>query len=239
MTDNRRFLLRSLRTAAAAVFLAACGQTIDAGVGAQGGRWTVAAVAAECQRSARDGQPGVVEITGELRDKNAQATITVPCILHLVDGAAVNLDNVNLKTNTLNIHDRSTGAAANAVSLKRTNITTASGILLELNDPSDSLRMEVSRFEAAKGIILRVAGLRGEDNSGGSITLTTSVLQSEGADTSGIQVLASEHSGVIRLERSAVNTPGPVTVLAAQCSAVVGANRLDCSTERLAEELGR
>lgn len=223
--------------------MVACGRSsveVDAGVGQQAGRWTLAAVAAECQRTATAERPGVVEVATELRDSNATASIGVPCVIHLVDGADVTLNRVNLTTGVLNLHDRGTGPGENVVSIERSNITAraGAGILIELNDPDDKLRMEISQISAPAGIAIRVAGQRGEDNSGGSIQLTTSVLTSEGAGTSGIQVLASEHSGVIRLVRSALNTPGPLTVLSADCSSVVGANRLNCSADQVARELG-
>ena len=164
----------------------------------------------------------------------------MPCVIHLVDGADVTLNNVTLTTKVLNLHDRSTGAAENKVSIQRSNITAdvGAGILMELNDPTDLLQMEITHVRAPAGILLRVAGQRGDANRGGSIHLTTSTLISEGAGTSGIQVLASDHSGVIRLVRTALNTPGPLTVLAGDCSAITGANRLNCSTNQVANELG-
>lgn len=158
---------RSIILVGALVSLVACGRSsveVDAGVGQQAGRWTLAAVAAECQRTATAERPGVVEVATELRDSNATASIGVPCVIHLVDGADVTLNRVNLTTGVLNLHDRGTGPGENVVSIERSNITAraGAGILIELNDPDDKLRMEISQISAPAGIAIRVAGQRGE-----------------------------------------------------------------------------
>lgn len=241
MTKARRRTTYGLL--ACALTLSACGGgevSIETGASAAAGRWDLAKVADSCRDSATDVQPGIVEIATELRDANARVTIDVPCIIHLVGGADVTLANVQLTTQTLNVHDRDTGSEPNKVIVARSTITASgdgSGILIELNDAEDVLETAASKITAPAGILVHVADQR-DDSGGGSIRLVRSTLLSEGVGTSGIQVLSSEQSGSIRLVETVLDTPGSLTVLAAECQSVRAGQRLDCSAEQVGRGLG-
>lgn len=203
--------------------------------------WNLTAVADTCKKSAQGGRPGVVEITTRLQDANVKTRIDVPCIIHLVNGAGVDLANVELTTQTLNLHDRDTGAQRSIVNFAGSTVTAVgegSGILLELNDATDSLNVASTKITAPAGVVVRVAGQRGDENSGGSIRMAQSALLSDGPQTSGIQVLASDHSGTINLVNTTLDTPGALTVLAARCTAVQAGQVLNCSTDQVGRELG-
>lgn len=81
-----------------------------------------------------------------------------------------------------------------------------------------------------------VATVSGEGDGGADLVRST--LLSEGVGTSGIQVLSSEQSGSIRLVETVLDTPGSLTVLAAECQSVRAGQILDCSAEQVGRGLG-
>ncbi|CAN5225349.1 hypothetical protein BH24ACT1_BH24ACT1_05350 [soil metagenome] len=119
-----------------------------------------------------------------------------------------------------------------------TAIGEGAGLLIELNDADDVLETAASRLTAPAGILMHVAGQRNDDSDGGTIRLARSTLLSEGAGTGGIQVLSSEQSGSIRLVETVLDTPGSLTVLAAECQSVRDGRILDCSAEQVSRGLG-
>ncbi len=244
MTTDTHRRIRCVLLLSAIVLGACSGGDVAVETGAAsaaGERWDLARVADSCRESAKDGLPGVAEIATELRDANARVTIDVPCIIHLVDGADVTLANVQLTTQTLNLHDRDTGSESNKVILARSTVTAigeGAGLLIELNDADDVLETAASRLTAPAGILMHVAGQRDDDSDGGTIRLVRSTLLSEGAGTGGIQVLSSEQSGSIRLVETVLDTPGSLTVLAAECQSVRDRRILDCSAEQVSRGLG-
>jgi hypothetical protein len=203
--------------------------------------WTLAAVAQECARTATAGKPGVVEIASRLTDANAKVTITVPCIVHLVNGASVSLANVTLTTKALNIHDRATGVAPSVVDIAGSTITAVgndAGVLVELDDAADRINIARTTVTAPAGFLARAADLRGEVSSGGSVTMASSTVTANGPSTGGIQVLASEQGGRVAVTETTLDTTGPLTVLAGTCSATRAGQVLNCSADQVARGLG-
>jgi hypothetical protein len=190
----------------------------------------VAVLCAEPQQSG----PGVAIVTTELRDANR--TIELPdCVVHLEQGADVTLNNVTITGGVINIHDRDTDPSTNRMKLQRVTVDNAA-LLVELNDADDSFEAEATSITTQHGIGLRVAGTHDGANDGGSISMVGSALLATDLDAT-IHVLASEHSGTVRLHNTTVDTRGPLTVLAATCSAQLGGDRLDCSTATVSAEL--
>lgn len=229
----------------AALVLGACGASPSAidrvAAGAPAGSTTLSDVARICEESATSDQPGVVEVDSELRESNRKVTIRgIGCIVHLNGSASVTLNNVELHSEgTLNIHDRGEEGEPTRVKIQRSMLSASpgAGVLIELNDPEDSLVMENSRIDAPRGLVLRVAGTRGGDNSGGSIRLNNTDLRSDGTGTGGIRVMASEHSGHIRLLESTADSPATVLVLASDCEARRRGEVMDCSTEKVSDAI--
>ncbi|HEX8004178.1 MAG TPA: hypothetical protein VF519_15930 [Mycobacteriales bacterium] len=186
---------------------------------------TLADVAKACRASGSS--PGVAIVDRELRDANTSVTLP-DCILHLEKGADVWLNNVRIGGGVLNIHDRETAASANRVELQRVTVN-AAALLVELNDPDDSINAEATQVTTARGIGVRVAGTRNGTNTGGTITFVDSTLLATGREAP-VHVLASEHSGTITLVETTLDTQGSLTVLAATCEARRGGRKLDCST---------
>jgi hypothetical protein len=204
----------------------------NGGGGVGGARLDLADVAAACQQS-QDG-PGVAIIDRDLRDSNTSVELP-DCVLHLEQGADVWLNNVVITGGVLNLHDRGTEPSVNRVKLQRVEIH-ADALLVELNDPDDAFQAEATEIVTAQGLILRVAGTRDDSNDGGDVRLVGSSLLSTDVDAP-IQILASEHSGKIRLVNTTVDTRGSLTVLAFDCEARLDGEKLDCSTAALEAEL--
>ncbi len=203
------------------------------GQAAASGRVTLTDLATMCAAPTDTG-PGIAVVSTELRDANR--SIELPdCIIHLERGADVTLNNVTITGGTINIHDRATEPSSNGIRLQRVTMRTAA-LLVELNDVDDSFKMEATSVTTAQGIGIRVAGTHDGGNDGGSISLVGSSLLATDADAT-IHVLASEHTGEIRLVNTTVDTQGPLTVLAAACSAQLQGERLDCSTTTVSAEL--
>ena len=199
--------------------------------------WNLARVAAECTRTATGGRPGVVEVASRLVDANARATIAVPCVVHLVNGASVSLANVTLSTRTLNIHDRATGVAPSVVDIANSTITASgddAGVLIELNDAADRVAIARTTIVAPAGFSLRAADLRSEGNSGGAVTMANSTVTANGPSSGGIQVFASERGGRVTVAETTLDTVGPVTVLAGTCTATRAGQVLNCSADQVA-----
>lgn len=108
----------------------------------------------------------------------------------------------------------------NRVELQRVTIESAA-LLVELNDADDVLDAQATTITTARGIGVRVAGTRNDTNEGGSVTFVGSTLLSTDKEAT-IHVLASEHSGKVRLVSTTVDTQGPLTVLAHDCEALLG-----------------
>jgi hypothetical protein len=194
---------------------------------------SLADVAASCLAPQQSG-PGVAIVTTELRDSNR--TIELPdCVVHLEAGADVTLNNVTITGGVINIHDRDTDPSTNRMKLQRVAVDNAA-LLVELNDVDDSFEAEATSITTRRGIGVRVAGTHDGANDGGSITMVESSLLATDLDAT-IHVLASEHSGTIRLHNTTVDTRGPLTVLAATCSARLHEELLDCSTATVSAEL--
>ena len=192
---------------------------------------TLADVAAACA----DGNPGIAIVTDQLRDANS--TVDLPdCVIHLEQGADVQLNNVTITGGIINLHDRATEPSTNTIRFENVTID-AVALLIELNDADDSLDMRATDITTARGIGLRAAGARDDANEGGDIRLVGSSLLATDLDAT-IYILASEHSGKIRLVATTVDTQGPLTVLAADCEAKLDGEKLDCSTATVSEELG-
>ncbi|CAN5578016.1 hypothetical protein BH20ACT2_BH20ACT2_19110 [soil metagenome] len=211
--------------------LAACGSDDTAVAAGAGTRVDLAQVAEQCV-SPGGGQPGIAVVSTELRDANT--TVDLPgCIIHLEAGADVHLNNVTITGGLLNIHDRDTDPSSNNVRLQKVTVDSA-GLLIELNDADDTFQAEASDLTTTGGIHIRVADP--DANAGGDIRLVASKLLATDTDAP-VVVAASEHSGVIRLVNTSVDTRGPLTILAADCEARLAGEKLDCSTEALVADI--
>ncbi|HEX8581366.1 MAG TPA: hypothetical protein VF640_03515 [Acidimicrobiales bacterium] len=223
-----------------ALAVAGCGEgaVVDAGGGdvaasVADGPVSLVDVAASCARPTAAG-PGIAIVTTELRDANR--TVSLPdCVVHLEQGADVTLNNVTITGGILNIHDRATDASSNRLRLQRVSVDN-DALLVELNDADDTFDAEATSIRTRRGIGVRVAGTRDGANEGGTISMVTSSLLATDADAT-VHVLASEHSGVVRLVDTSIDTRGPLTVLAGTCTARLRGRTLACSTEAVAEEL--
>jgi hypothetical protein len=198
-----------------------------------GTRTSLADVAAACN----DGDPsvpGVIEVAGELRDSNTTVELD-DCIIRLVDGADVTLNNVTVSGGILNVHDRDTPTSSNRIKLQRTTFD-MTAVLVELNDADDEFRAEQLDATVAVGFSVKVAETEGGANDGGSIRMVgSSVLATEpGAP---LTVAASEHSGTVELVNTSLDTLGLLTVVAGDCSGRMGGEAIDCSPDALADDL--
>ena len=190
-------------------------------------------VSAACAGSTEG--PGIAVIDRDLQDANI--TVELPdCVLHLEQGAGIQLNNVVITGGILNIHDRDTDPSVNRIKLQSVEIE-VDALLVELNDVDDSLQIEATDIVTAQGVGLRVAGTHDGANEGGDIRLVGSSLLSTDLDAT-IHILASEHSGTVRLINTTVDTRGALTVLAADCEARLDGDLLDCSAATLEAELG-
>lgn len=139
------------------------------------------------------------------------------------------LNNVTITGGIINLHDRDTDPETNRIKLQRVTIA-SDALLIELNDVDDEVSMEATDIATAQGIGVRVAGTHEGATDGGSIRIVGSSLEATDLDST-IHVPASEHSGSIRLVGTTIDTPDLLTVLAADCEAVLDGDKLDCSTE--------
>jgi hypothetical protein len=197
------------------------------------GSVSLADVALLCAAPQQSG-PGIAIIATELRDANR--TVDLPdCVIHLEQGADVALNNVTITGGIINLHDRATEPSTNQIKLQRVTVDNAA-LLIELNDTNDSVETEATSITTQHGIAVQVAGTHDGANDGGSISLVSSSLLATDLDAT-INVLASEHSGTIRLVDTTVDTRGPLTVLAATCSAQLHGEQLDCSTAAVSAQL--
>lgn len=206
----------------------------DATATVAGAPMTLADVAASCARPTEAG-PGTAIVTTELRDANRTVDL-LDCVVHLKQGADVTLSNVEITGGVLHLHDRAADASPNRLKLQRVSVDNEA-LLVELNDADDSFEAEATSIVARQAISVRVAGARNGTNQGGAVSMVTSSLLATDVDAP-VHVLASEHSGVVRLVDTSVDTRGPLTVLAASCVARLDGRALDCSTAAVVEELG-
>ncbi|GMQ86438.1 MAG: hypothetical protein BMS9Abin07_2017 [Acidimicrobiia bacterium] len=194
--------------------------------------WTTLSDVAE---ACAEGNPGIAIVIDQLRDANV--TVDLPdCVIHLEQGADVQLDNVTITGGIINLYDLGTAPSTNTIVLDNVTIDTVA-FLIELSDADDSLDMSATDITTALGIGLQVVGTRDDANEGGDIRLVGSSLLATDLDAT-IQILASEQSGKIRLVGTTVDTQGFLFVLAADCKAELDGEVLDCSTATVIEELG-
>jgi hypothetical protein len=193
---------------------------------------TLAQVATMCATSTEE--PATARLTTDLIDE--RTTVDLPdCVIHLENGAKVDLYKVTITGGILNIHDRDTDVAKNTIHLHRTTIDN-DALLIEVNDDTDRISTDLSHITTKQGIVLAAAGTDQGANQGGTVFLESSTLQSTDVDAP-ISLVASEHSGTVKLDDTSVDTQGPLTVTAASCHARFSGDDLDCSTSALLEEI--
>ncbi|MDZ7676984.1 MAG: hypothetical protein U5K29_00340 [Acidimicrobiales bacterium] len=173
-------------------------------------------------------------MTGELRDSNTTVNLE-DCVVHLGSGADVTLNNVTVTGGILNLHDRDTDRARNVVRLQRVTFDSRA-VLIELNDADDEFRAERLEATVAEGWSLQVAETDDDANEGGSVRLVSSTVLATGTDAP-VTVTASEHSGTVELVNTTLDTRGLLLVTAADCSARIRGNALDCSTDALVADV--
>lgn len=194
---------------------------------------SLADVAAACN----DGDPsvpGVIEVAGELRDANTTAELD-DCIIRLVDGADVTLNNVTIAGGILNLHDRDTPTSTNRIKLQRTTLD-MEAVLIELNDADDEFQTEKLAATVAVGFSVKVAETNDGANDGGFIRMVGSTVLATDVGAP-VTVAASEHSGTVELVNTSLDTLGLLTVAAGDCSGRIHAQNIDCSTDALADAL--
>lgn len=200
---------------------------------------TLATLTASCEESAAEGQPGRVEVSGDIRDANTQVTISVPCVVDLGSDSDVHLNNVEVESHALNIHDADAEPGDNRVRLQNVMLTgtnAESGLLVELNDAEDEIRVEASDLDYAGGLQLLAAGQRGERNRGGRVSVVTSSIVASSPSAT-VQIASSEHNGRVRVVDTDIDTEGRVLLLAGDCEARRQGKRLNCSTDAIGDGL--
>ena len=218
---------------AAAVALSTSDDPSTASANARPQVTSLADVAAACN-DGHPSVPGVIEVAGELRDANTTAELE-DCIIRLVVGADVTLNNVTISGGILNLHDRDTPTSSNRIKLQRTTLN-MEAVLVELNAADDEFQTENLDATVAVGFSVRVAETEAGANDGGFIRMVGSSLLATG-DGAPVTVAASDHSGTVQLVNTSLDTLGLLTVAADDCSGRMGGQSLDCSTDALADAL--
>lgn len=220
----------------AAAIVAGCGSEGDANIAAAEppGAVTLADVATACADHDPD-LPGVIEVSGELRDANTTVDVG-DCVIRLLAGADVTLNNVTLTGGIVNIHDRDTDGGDNRIKLQRTTIEMR-GLLVELNDAADRFESESLDVTVDAGFSLRIAETDDGANDGGFVRMVKSTVLATGVDAP-VTVAASEHTGTVELVNTTLDTQGQLIVNAGSCSGRIRGEAIDCSTEAVADSVG-
>lgn len=190
---------------------------------------------AEVQRGCDDGdptRPGVVEISGELRDANVVVDIE-DCIIRLINGADITLNNATITGGIINIHDRATEGEKNVFRLQNTSFD-VEALLIELNDANDTVSLRASDLTAVRGLSVKAAD--DASNEGGSIDVVSSRMLVTN-DQGPLVFVASEHSGSVRFVNSTADTQGLLLITAHECEGKLEGEKFDCSTEALANHV--
>lgn len=200
----------------------------------------LATLADECAASADDSGAGLVDVPGDLRDANVTVTIEVPCLVRLAADADVTLNNVTLHAAELEIDDVDADPGRNRFRLQNTTVD-AAGLIVTLSDPDDALSVVSSDLTGTQGIVLEVVGSRDDDNTGGEARFADTQLTAPADGGAGVVVTLSEHDGRFRSINLTVDTPADVLVTAGDCRVQRSPQDapVDCSTDRLVEELRR
>jgi hypothetical protein len=170
-----------------------------------------------------------VQVANQLRDANVTISIGVPCLVRLAPSASVTLSSVQITSGILNIVDDANGAGENRIVLENAAMSGGAdaGFLVELRDPQDSFYATNSSLAYPLGVVLKVLGHRGEDNSGGLIRMEHTSLTAGAEQGEGVALVASEHTGTIELTQPAISTPAAILLVAGDCEATSGGEKLD------------
>jgi hypothetical protein len=220
---------------------AVCAVAVVGSAGGQAPPVGLANVKAACENSFTSTSPGIAEVANGLRDADVTIAIGVPCLVRLAPSASVKLSNVKITSHILNLVDDAHTGGKNEIALENVSLTGGAdaGFLVELRDPEDSFYARNSSLDYPLGVVLKVLGHRGDENAGGSIRMERTSLSAATEDGEGVALVASEHSGTIELLQPTISTPSAVLVVAGDCEANVAGNKVDCSTDALAENIER
>jgi len=179
---------------------------------------------------------GDVNISEALVAQHETGEIDVPCRLHLKPGASMVLRSVTLTTRHLIITDDAPNGRS-LVTLDNSTLEAKGsyGFELNLSDSPDAVVIKGSRLDYPLSVWIRVFGQTGRD-LGGHISVTGSKISSLDPSTDGIQLIASESSGIINLKRVEFRAPSTekVFLFAKSCkkTLVTGAPEGDCGQIR-------
>jgi hypothetical protein len=204
------------------------------------GRVSLDDVVAACARTAGPDQAGAVVIQGDLRDANCAATLEVPCAVQLDGTAGVHLTNCRLDSETLNLDDSASASGRNVVQLTNVRFVgrADAGLLIQLTDPDDEIRIESSALDYPLGIALHAPGSRTLPDHGGTVRANATAFTASGPTSAGLVVTASTSGGKVSVANPTITAPS-IVMVADDCRAVIGGKPIDCDVSTLAADLRR
>jgi len=218
-----------------------CAVALVGSAGGQAPPVKLADVKRGCEQSFSSTAPGIVEVATELSDANVTIAIGVPCLVRLAPSASVRLSNVRITSGTFNIVDDAATSGKNGIMLENVSLKGGAdaGFLVELRDSEDSFDARNSSLDYPLGVVLKVLGHRGDENTGGSIRMERTSLSAAAEEGEGVAVVASEHTGTIELLQPTISTAAAILLVAGDCEANIDGNTVDCSIGTVADNLER
>jgi hypothetical protein len=148
-------------------------------------------ISSACAASQDSSGFGSATLTRTVTLTNETDTLSVPCTLHLQDGAHLTIQNSTLTTRKLIVADDSPSTTGSQLVIANSTVTGApgSGLLVQLQHADDSINVEKSTLDYPLSVFLLV---QNTDRSGttGTINAAQDTITSSGPSTDGIHLVA-------------------------------------------------
>jgi hypothetical protein len=160
---------------------------------------TFTSVVSQCNSAA--GGPGgaVVTISVPVVGTPGSYSINEPCALHITGHGSIYLTDVQLTSSALLISDDASASATFVDIAASTLQGSTGGLQITLTQQADTISITSSTLAFADGVWLWAGQLNpsSSQSDGGAIHIANSSLQSAGATSQGIRVLAGPSTGVV------------------------------------------
>jgi hypothetical protein len=173
---------------------------------AASGITSFADISSACAASQDSSGFGSATLTRTVTLTNETDTLSVPCTLHLQDGAHLTIQNSTLTTRKLIVADDSPSTGSQLV-IANSTVTGApgSGLLVQLQHADDSINVEKSTLDYPLSVFLLVQNTDGSGPAG-TINAAQDTITSSGPGTDGIHLVADGRANFSHLILHSANS---------------------------------